>query len=201
MPVSIGIIAAVLVVVACGSQSTLPAASSAPASATSTAAAPSQTEAASSTAAASPLVGTWTRVNDCAAFVGALEEADLADLAPGWLVGAGYFASEADIDLDDPCAGATEVEHSHFFTADGEFGSFDENGAQVDDGRFELVDEDTMAVGEGQLLVDFAVRPDGNTLSFTVPLPEPCEGPCRDDYAWAISAFYPGEFERTASGQ
>jgi hypothetical protein len=143
------------------------------------------------------LVGTWTRVNDCESFVGALEDADLADLAPEWLVGAGYFATEAEIDPADPCAGATEVEHSHFFTADGEFGSLDEHGRQVDDGQYDVVDEDTIALAGGQALVDFALSSDGNAVSFTVPVPEPCEADCRGNYAYLISAFYPGEFARS----
>ena len=34
-----------------------------------------------------------------------------------------------------PCDGAVQRAHSHFFTADGQFGSKDFNGQQVDDGR------------------------------------------------------------------
>jgi hypothetical protein len=37
------------------------------------------------------------------------------------------------------------VEHSHFFTTDGQFGSYDELGAQVDNGDYEIVKESMLA--------------------------------------------------------
>jgi hypothetical protein len=92
----------------------------------------------------SPLVGTWQRVNSCASFVQAFKEAGLIELAPEWLVGAGYFTSLDQIDNTDLCKGATEVRHSHFFTANGGFGSHDETGRQVDDGNYRMVDDRTI---------------------------------------------------------
>jgi hypothetical protein len=50
-------------------------------------------------------------------------------------------------DPPNPCAGTVEQEHSHFFTADGAFGSLDFNGQQVDDGSWTLVDADTRSTG------------------------------------------------------
>ena len=91
-----------------------------------------------------PLVGTWQRVNSCASFVQAFKETGLIDLAPEWLVGAGYFTSLDQIDNTDLCKGATEVVHSHFFTANGGFGSHDEMGRQVDDGSYRMVDDHTI---------------------------------------------------------
>ena len=141
-----------------------------------------------------PLIGTWTRVNSCTAFLTALKAAGLGDLAPEWLGGGNYFANASDINPDDQCAGAREVKHSHFFTASGQFGSLDENGAQVDDATYQLVDASTIAFGA--VLVHFNISAD-DKLSFEVVMPDPCVGACREDHAWAISAFYPGEFERT----
>jgi hypothetical protein len=92
----------------------------------------------------SPLVGTWQRVNSCASVVQAFKEAGFIDLAPEMLVGGGYFTSLDQIDNTDLCKGATEVVHSHFFTANGGFGSHDEKGRQVDDGSYQIVDNRTI---------------------------------------------------------
>jgi hypothetical protein len=44
-----------------------------------------------------------------------------------------------NFDPKDPCRGAQSCRHSHLFTADGAFDSKDENGEQVDDGKYEIV--------------------------------------------------------------
>jgi hypothetical protein len=83
-----------------------------------------------------PLVGTWQRVNSCESFVRTFKRAGLGKLVPESLVGAGYFKRAGEIDDANPCRGATEVAHSHFFTDTGGFGSHDEKGEQVDDGDY-----------------------------------------------------------------
>ena len=143
---------------------------------------------------ASPLVGTWQRVNSCASFVQAFKEAGLIDLAPEWLVGAGYFTSLDQIDSTNLCKGATEVLHSHFFTANGGFGSHDEKGRQVDNGSYQIVDNRTINFPSSDVTVRFSIE--GDTLMFEVVVPEPCVGSCREANAWALSAFYPGPFQR-----
>jgi hypothetical protein len=37
--------------------------------------------------------------------------------------------------------------HSHFFTRDGSFGSLDQTGEQVDDGRYQVIDARTIHIG------------------------------------------------------
>jgi TolB protein len=141
----------------------------------------------------SPLVGEWQRVNSCASFVQAFKEAGFIDLAPEMLVGGGYFTSLDQIDSTDLCKGATEVVHSHFFTADGRFGSHDDRGRQVDDGRYQMLDNRTITfLPGGDVTVHFNIE--GDTLMFEVVVPEPCVGSCREATAWALSAFYPGPF-------
>lgn len=142
----------------------------------------------------SPLVGTWQRVNSCASFVQAFKEAGLIDLAPEWLVGGGYFTSLDQIDSTDLCKGATEVLHSHFFTASGGFGSYDEKGRQVDNGSYQIVDNRTITFPSSDVTVHFSIE--GDTLMFEVVVPEPCVGSCPEANAWALSAFYPGPFQR-----
>ena len=141
----------------------------------------------------SPLVGTWQRVNACASFVQAFKEAGLIDLAPEWLVG-NYFSSLDQIDSTNLCKGATEVLHSHFFTANGGFGSHDEKGRQVDDGSYQIVDNRTLTFPSSDVTVHFSME--GDTLMFEVVVPESCVGSCREANAWALSAFYPGPFQR-----
>ena len=142
----------------------------------------------------SPLVGEWQRVNSCASFVQAFKEAGLIDLAPEFLVGGGYFTSLDQIDNTDLCKGATEVVHSHFFTANGGFGSRDENRHQVDDGSYRMVDDRTITFPSSDVTVHFSIEDD--TLMFEVVVPDPCVGSCRKATAWALSAFYPGPFQR-----
>jgi hypothetical protein len=142
----------------------------------------------------SPLVGEWQRVNSCASFVQAFKEVGLIDLAPEWLVGGGYFTSLDQIDNTDLCNGATEVVHSHFFTANDEFGSRDEMGRQVDDGSYQVVDDRTITFPSSDVTVHFSFE--GDTVMFEVVVPDSCVGSCRNNTAWALSAFYPGPFQR-----
>jgi hypothetical protein len=161
---------------------------------------PPETPQSASHAPADPLVGTWERVNDCEVFVRTLKEAGLIDLAPEWLVGAGYFASANQVDTANLCGGATEVKHSHFFTELDEFGSYDETGAQVDDGDYSVVDDHTLSFPshEQEFGADVTVhyRVEGDTLTFDVVVPHPCTGRCVEVTGWAISAFYPTPFHR-----
>lgn len=103
----------------------------------------------------------------------------------------------------DVCMGARgPLEHSHFFTASGEFGSRDENRQQVDDGNYLVVDANTLAFPShatefgysGDLLVDYAIN--AGVLTFDVTLSRPCDDSCADAYAWALSAFASGPWAR-----
>jgi hypothetical protein len=148
----------------------------------------------STTAEAAPaIVGTWQRVNSCEAMVKAFDDAGLDDLTAEWIVGAEFWPSTEDIPSPDPCEGAREVEHSHFFEENGSWGSLDENGKQVDDGIYQLTDDDTLAFGD--FTVGYHIADD--TLTFdAVVAPNPCTDDCRGEYGHLISAFYPGEFQR-----
>ncbi len=93
------------------------------------------------------------------------------------------------------------LEHDHFFTEDGGFGSHDENGDAVDGGDYELVDENTVSFPshaaefgyEDDVVVDFTT--DGDVATFSVVLPESCIDQCAEAYAWALSAFASGPWE------
>jgi len=142
----------------------------------------------------SAIVGTWTRTLSCEDQLAAFTDAGFLDKAQEWVTG-NWVGEHATATGGKFCEGsAAPREHSHFFTADGSFGSLDEHGSQVDDGHYLLKDPDTIQFPDGGLgypggpLVGYAV--DGDALSFTVTVPDPCTDACRQAYAWALSAFY-----------
>jgi len=126
------------------------------------------------------------------------DAAGLADSHVHWIIENWGSQPEA---TGDPCEGArSPTEHSHFFTESGQFGSRDEHGQQVDDGTYEAVDADTLAFpGAGfgydrDIIVDYEIT--GDVVTFDVVLPEQCEDTCKEAYAWALSAFASGPWNR-----
>lgn len=153
---------------------------------------------ATASAAVSDIIGSWHRAQSCEELLAAFKAAGLAESHADWITG-NFFGGSPAPTGGDVCGGAQgPLEHSHFFTASGEFGSHDQNGEQVDDGDYLAVDADTLSFPShasefgyaGDLDVDYAIE-DG-VATFDVALPEPCEDSCRDAYAWALSAFSSG---------
>jgi hypothetical protein len=155
---------------------------------------------------AADLAGTWTRTQDCETMLAAFEEAGLIPSQAIWITG-NWVGDPPDVDADlgDLCADARPAEeHSHYFTADGEFGSYDADGEQVDSGDYAVVDADTISFPshstefgyEGDILVDYAVS--GDSAEFEVQLPSECDDGCLEAHAWAMSAFFgPEPWTRT----
>jgi hypothetical protein len=97
------------------------------------------------------LVGRWERVTTCQGLVDALNKAGMRALAPVMIAGNGLvpgtpqeLARKANI-----CAGARPRLHSHFFDGNGQFGSLDWNGQQVDDGPYRVQANRTVRIGSG----------------------------------------------------
>lgn len=160
--------------------------------------APSSTSA----VATSTLVGYWHRPQTCAEMLAAFEGAGLAQSHRDWLQG-NFYGGQAGPKEGDPCAGAQgPLEHDHYFTDEGGFGSHDQNGEEVDGGNFEEIDANTVAFPshaeefgyEGDIVVDYAV--DGDVVTFDVTMPKSCADACADAYAWALSAFASGPWQR-----
>lgn len=148
------------------------------------------------------LVGSWHRAQSCAEMLAAFQAAGLAESHRGWLQG-NFYGGEPGPETGDTCEGSRgPLEHDHFFTDDGGFGSHDESGEEVDGGDFEVVDGDTVSFPshatefgyDGELVVDYSI--DGDVAVFDVTLPEGCADECADAYAWALSAFASGPWER-----
>lgn len=115
-------------------------------------------------AKSSPIVGRWQMVRTCQNMVGALQAAGLRPLAPR-VVG-DYFPNQTPQQLarkKNLCQGAKPQIHSHFFTADGKFGSLDQRGEQVDDGTYE-VSGSTLKIGNSDVSGAFRFRIQGKTL-------------------------------------
>lgn len=94
------------------------------------------------------------------------------------------------------------MKHSHFFTAAGAFGSYDQNGHQVDNGDYKIITPYTLAFPSHthdfgyKITVHYAIK--SGKLRFAVVIPHPCPVRCPGATAWAISAFYSGPaFTRT----
>jgi hypothetical protein len=128
----------------------------------------------------------------------AFEKAGLAQSKSVWIIG-NWVGDPVDVTADpnDLCAKARPAEeHSHFFTADGKFGSYDANRNQVDSGDYVLVDTDTLSFPShstefgyaGEILVDYSVN--GDSATFDVQVPSECDAACLEAHAWAFSAFF-----------
>jgi hypothetical protein len=89
--------------------------------------------------------------------------------------------------------------HSHFFTADGAFGSLTEDLQQVDDGPYEILDGGRFRIGDPDGGVVFRYEINGDELSLApVITPEmrkqALAHPLRfSDAAWSIAVSYPGQ--------
>ena len=151
---------------------------------------------------ASDIIGYWHRAQTCAELLPAFEAAGLAQSHAGWLQGNFYGGGEGPT-TGDPCAGAQgPLEHSHWFTETGEFGSNDQAGQQVDFGDYRLADPDTLTFPShstefgygGDILVDYTI--DADVATFDVIIPSPCDAACQNAHAWALSAFASGAWAK-----
>ena len=155
---------------------------------------PPTTSTSSSSAATPALVGEWQRLQRCAELVGLLRKADMPAAVPEVLADDGWVPGVDDpgqIDEQHPCRGAVARQHSHFFTADGQFGSRDASGEQVDDGQYELVGADRFVINPGDSdAVTFRYTVSGDTLRISPEIPA-----CRPDCfpaVWSVAVAYDG---------
>jgi hypothetical protein len=84
---------------------------------------------ATTTGAATAIVGEWRRETTCDELAQAVREAGMDEVVDEFVAGNGFIpgigADDPErIDPERPCEGAVPRIHSHFFTADGEFGSW-----------------------------------------------------------------------------
>lgn len=161
------------------------------------AAAPAEPASASPTSTPA-LVGRWERVTTCEDMVQALDEEGLDALAPAMLAGNGLVTGSPEqlAQREDICKGAVPREHSHFFTATGQFGSVDYNNQQVDDGPYEIVDDNTVRIAETSFR--YRITEGGQTLTLEPVIAqsdkrEALEQPLEFSGAgWSVAVAFPG---------
>jgi len=138
-------------------------------------------------------------VNKCPELTKALFEAGLGAVAAS--VAGDYFPASTPKELarkDDVCEGAEPFVHSHFFTANGAFGSLTEDLQQVDDGPYEILDGGRFRIGNADFGAVFRYEIDGDKLSLSpVVTPkmkkEALAHPLEFSAAgWSIAVSYPG---------
>lgn len=169
--------------------------------------APTTTNAVTSQPPVPALIGTWTRVTTCEEAVERQMQAGFPDRAFDNIPGQFLPDIESTTEISDPshpCVGAVPVEHSHFFTEDGAFGSLDAGGEQVDDGTFEIVDDNTFVIpyvfDDEAIDIEFDYAVTGDSITFEPRLPADCTSDrCQEAASWAVSVAYAGlTWERTA---
>ena len=139
------------------------------------------------------LVGEWERLTTCQQRVKAFQEAGLEKYAARSVADDGYIPGVTSADqLEDPehpCAHAEAHMHSHFFTADGLFGSRDQFGQQVDDGTYRVVDDRTFFIGTSKF--HYRVNEDGDVLRLFPVLPACARRGCFEGQ-WEVAVTYNG---------
>ncbi len=152
--------------------------------------APSRSAASASTAVPE-LVGEWQRTQKCSELVKILTNAGMQGAILEMIAGDGFIPGVSEPgqikDPAHPCRGAPPRKHSHFFTADGQFGSKDANGEQVDDGTYRLVGDDTVVIGD----VTFHYVISGHDMLALDPVIPDCAPNCFEA-RWSVAVAYPG---------
>lgn len=158
----------------------------------------SQAATTASTAPVNPLVGTWQRVHKCNEVVQILSKAGFGQqvileqiVDQAFLVG--VTSPDQIADPRHPCRGAVPRKHSHFFTADGQFGSLDFNGQQVDDGTYRIIDDRTLVISKEFGDVTFHYRISGNNLRLEVVEMPDCAPQGCFEAVWSVMMPFPGK--------
>lgn len=153
----------------------------------------------SASVATADIVGTWTRTQTCEQSLAAFEASGFGSKAFEWVTQ--NWIPDASPRTSGFCDGASgAIPHSHFFTADGKFGSRDQNGQQVDEGDYAIASPGLLTFPRhasefnysATISVRYAVK--GNEATFDVQVRAGCvtDAGCAQAYAWALSAFFSG---------
>jgi hypothetical protein len=140
------------------------------------------------------IVGVWQGVHECEGIAEALgaagfDEAVILENIVGNGLLPGVESPDEVSDITTACEEATPLEHSHEFTADGQFFSYDQDGEEVDFGTYELIDDDTLSIGAPDrpgMEFDFTIEGDHLTLVPQVPA-----GCLEFECQWAVMVAMP----------
>jgi hypothetical protein len=158
--------------------------------------------ASASAAIPAELIGEWSSPHRCPHIVEILTATgyDTATVLEN-IVGNGLIPGVTSVDdiadPADPCAGSVDVPHSHSFSAEGQFASFDGQHGQVDDGIYQVVDTDTLRINGTSFTFDV----DGDTLTLSPDLPADCATrDCGFEGQWATMVALPGQVWQRVQG-
>jgi hypothetical protein len=180
-----------------------PAGSTSPTAASTVSASAPQPEPSSSASVAAPaseattgIVGEWVGTHDCRRIVKILFEAGLNEFLGDAIYGNGLVPGidPNTVTVADPkhvCDDAVQRAHSHFFTADGAFGSRDYNAQQVDDGSYQLQGDDVVIINDQP----FHYSIDGDELTLVPPkvdISSCTTRECRFAATWVLMVAMPG---------
>ena len=142
------------------------------------------------------IVGEWVGTHDCGRIVRVLFEAGLNEFLGDAIYGNGLVPGidPNTTTVEDPrhvCDHAVERAHSHFFTADGQFGSKDFAGQQVDEGAYRLEGDDIVVINDQP----FHYSIDGDELTLVPPkvdISSCTTRECRFAATWVLMVAMPG---------
>jgi hypothetical protein len=192
IPLAAIVLAVVAVAAGCGGAAG-PSASTAVATSP-TAVTPTAAPTGSGSADVPAIVGTWVGTLTCERIVAQLQDAGMESQILPNIVDAALLPGVTDVaqvaDPSNPCVGAVPKEHSHFFTAGGEFGSLDFNGNQVDDGPWSLEGPGTVSISG----VPFGFEIVGDELHLTPVDVGTCPADSTEwcEEAWKVMVAMPG---------
>ena len=141
-------------------------------------------------------MGEWVGTHDCRRIVKILFEAGLNEFLADAIYGNGLVPGmdPNTKTVEDPryvCDDAVERAHSHFFTADGQFGSKDFAGQQVDEGAYRLEGDDIVVINDQP----FHYSIDGDELTLVPPkvdISSCTTRECRFAATWVLMVAMPG---------
>ena len=145
-----------------------------------------------STVPAPAIVGEWTRFQRCDQMVLVLRAAGMGRTVATHVAGDGWVPGVTDpeqVDPRRPCRDARDRHQTHYFTADGRFGSLDADGDPVDVGAYRLIGTDHVVIGG--VTFRYTVT-DGVDLALVPVLPRCSPGCPRAQ--WSVLVAYPGYF-------
>jgi hypothetical protein len=155
----------------------------------------------SSAHSTAPIVGVWTRTQDCESMLEAFRLAGIADARSDWIDG--IWRTDATSHPSNPCANALPARPHTIFFAAGGFGTYAANGNRSIETEYRIQDADTIVLeprpgGDYQhaLIVDYVI--DGDEATFTIEMPPGCPSDfaCSAAYAWALSHLYGDAWHR-----
>ena len=146
------------------------------------------------------ILGTWRTDYECHDLVRAFEDADVAEFAPEALVGLHMIEGPVDRLAAQPnlCERAVTIQRTNVFRSNGYLLSYQGSRLESDCHCFEVVGDHTFVnladPGYPDIALDFEIV--GDSLTFSVVVPDPCPARCVDQVHTAVGNYGVGTWHR-----